>query len=131
MSKHLIALALALHVARANAADKNPLDYSVGQYLFLLGIAVLGGAVSWFAKVRAGHLQAWNAMHLIGELTTSAFAGLLAFYLCEWAGTPQLVTISMVGVAGHMGARAIEAFEKMARRKFGLVDSHPEPRGDE
>lgn len=120
MKKHLIALGLAAHV-NAYAADKSPLDYSLGQYLFLLGVAVFGGLVRWFSAVKAGQAQAWNAMHLIGELVTSAFAGLIAFYLCEWAGTAQLVTICTVAIAGHMGARAIDALETVARRKFGAT----------
>lgn len=121
MKKHLIALVLAAHVTRSYAADKSPLDYSLGQYLFLLGVAVFGGLVRWFSAVKNGHASAWNVMHLIGELATSAFAGLIAFYLCEWAGTAQLVTVCMVAIAGHMGARAIDAFETLAKRKFGVT----------
>jgi hypothetical protein len=120
VKKHFLALVLAAHVTRAYAADKSPLDYSLGQYTLLLSMAVFGGLVSWFAKVKSGSVQAWNVMHLIGELVTSAFAGLMAFYICEWAGTAQLVTICMVGVSGHMGARAIAAFEEIARRKLGV-----------
>ncbi len=107
------------HAAAAASESKSPLDYSLGQYGAMLGTALLGGLVSWWAKVRKGEASAWALHTLIGELCTSAFAGLLAFWLCEWASTPQLLTISLVGIAGHMGTRAIAAFETWAQAKLG------------
>jgi len=103
----------------ARGQGKDPMDYPLKQYGFLLGTALLGGLVSWSAKVRKGEVQAWQLTHLVGELCTSAFAGLLAFWLCEWASTPALLTASFVGIAGHMGARAIQTFEAFAQRRWG------------
>ncbi len=121
MRSFLIALFLALHIhgASAQAVVKDPLAYSLRQYGFLLGVAILGGIVSWAAKVKAGVVSAWNLMHLIGELCTSAFAGLLCFWICESMGVAPLLTASFVGVAGHMGTRAIAAFEEFAQRRWG------------
>jgi hypothetical protein len=129
MRRRVISLLLALQAAAALAADKDPLDYPLRQYAALLGVALLGGLVSFYAKVKAGHIERWNVMHLIGELTTSAFAGLLCFWLAESAGLPQLLTICLVGVAGHMGARAIALFEAWAQRRFnGTTTSQGEQR---
>lgn len=130
LKRFLVALAIWLHLAPAHAFDRDPLDYSIGQYGFLLGIAVLGGLVSWYAKVKAGAVQAYNVMHLVGELTTSAFAGLIAFWLCESAGLPKLVTISLVAISGHAGTRAIAWFEEFAQRKWGVVTA-PDAAADE
>jgi peptidoglycan/LPS O-acetylase OafA/YrhL len=105
-------------LARA-ANEKDPLDYPIGQYGLMLGVALLGGLVSWWAKVRKGEAKAWHISGLVGELCTSAFAGLLAFWLCEWAATPPLLTASLVGIAGHMGTRAIGAFEEFAQKRYG------------
>ncbi len=104
----------------AATAEKDPLNYSLGQYGAMLSIALLGGLVSWIGKVRRGDVGAWNIMQLVGELATSAFAGLLCFWICEAFGTPSLVTISLVGISGHMGTRAIVIFERWAARKYGL-----------
>ena len=126
----LIGLALWLHTLPAAAdADRNPLDYSLRQYAFLLGVALLGGAVSWYAKVQAGQVAAWSIMHLVGELVTSAFAGLLTFWIAESVGAPQLVTISLVGIAGHMGARAITNFEVWAAARWGLPGEREKDKG--
>jgi hypothetical protein len=122
-----LALCVALHALPAWAQDRDPLDYPLRQYAFLLGIALLGGLVSFYNRVRSGAVAAWNVMHLIGELATSGFAGLMAFWLCAYAGTPQLVTAALVGVAGHMGTRAIAVFEQWASRRFG--DERPQGGG--
>ena len=103
------------------AQAKDPLGYPLKQYGLMLGIALLGGLVSWFAKIRRGELAAWNVMHLVGELSTSAFAGLIAFWICEWAAFSPVLTASLVGIAGHMGTRAIAAFEEFAQRRWGLL----------
>lgn len=123
----LLAFALATYVPMAWAQDKDPLDYPLRQYAFLLSVALLGGIVSWYTKVKNGTAQAWNVMHLIGELATSAFAGLIAFWICAYMGTPQLVTAALVGVSGHMGTRGIAMFEQWAAQRFGTVANHGSP----
>lgn len=113
----LYLMAPALTFAQA-AVTKDPLNYPLRQYAFLLGLAVLGGFVSWYSRVRKGEIAAWNVQHLIGELATSAFAGLIAFWLCEWANLPPVLTAAIVGVSGHMGAKAISLVEAGLKRRF-------------
>lgn len=130
MNRTIATLVLCLHllmphVAMAQDKAKSPLDYSVKQYGLVLGFALLGGFVAWWNKVRSGLLPAMSINHLIGELCTSAFAGLLCFYICEWSGFPQLLTIAMTGVMGHMGTRGITLLEEWATRKFGPAVKQP------
>lgn len=121
-----IALVIALLSPLMVRADpKSPLDYSVKQYGLTLAIALLGGLVSWMAKVRKGEASAYNLMQLVGELCTSAFAGLMAFWLCEWSGAPPLLSAALTGIAGHMGTRAIATFEEFAAKRFGVKDPAP------
>lgn len=115
---HLIGLLLPMAASAEPAKD--PFAYPLKQYGFILGTALLGGLVSWYAKVRKGETQAWNLTQLIGELATSAFAGLLMFWLCELSNAPQLLTASLVGISGHMGTRAITALESFAMRRWGV-----------
>nr|WP_316642891.1 phage holin family protein [uncultured Roseateles sp.] len=130
----LIVLALGFVIALllpllARAEPKDPLAYPLKQYGFVLGIALLGGLVGWYAKVRKGEVLPWNLMQLIGELCTSAFAGLLAFWLCELGNAPALLTASIVGISGHMGTRAIQTLENFVERrwraKFGADPAAP------
>lgn len=128
MHKFLIGLAIWLYTLPAAAdANRNPMDFTLRQYTFLLGVALLGGVVSWYAKVKAGQVAAWSIMHLVGELVTSAFAGLMTFWVAESMGSPQLVTIALVGISGHMGARAISGFEAWAAARWGSNDRGPTP----
>lgn len=100
------------------ATAKDPLGYPLKHYGFMVAIAIFGGLVNWYAKVRKGELAAWNLMQLVGELATSAFAGLIAFWVCEYMNSPPLLTASLVGIAGHMGTRAIQAFESFAAKRW-------------
>jgi drug/metabolite transporter (DMT)-like permease len=101
-----------------SVASKDPLSYPLKTYGFMLFVAILGGIVSFYAKVRRGEVAALSFMHLVGEITTSAFAGLLVFWLCEYLNVPQILTAPLVGISGHMGAKAIGLAEGWAKRKF-------------
>jgi ABC-type sugar transport system substrate-binding protein len=124
------AIGLLLPVAARAQAAKDPLSYPIKQYGFVLGMALMGGLVGWYAKVRKGEAQAWNITQLVGELCTSAFAGLLCFWLCELVGAPALLGACLVGVAGHMGTRAITAFEAYAMKRWGSgIEPPTDPKG--
>jgi hypothetical protein len=101
--------------------NQDPLDYPVKQYGFVLVVALLGGLVSWIRKVRKGELGAYNLHHLIGELATSAFAGLLMFWFCVYVNAPGPLMACLVGVAGHMGTRAISLIEEWAIKRSGAI----------
>lgn len=117
----LLAAIVAFFPVMGHAADASSLDAALRQYGFMLSVALLGGLVSWIHKVRTGKARAYNVMGLIGELATSAFAGLMAYWLCQWANTPEPLTAALVGIAGHMGTRAIDKFESWAESRFGSM----------
>lgn len=127
MFRHVFALLLSAHLplpALAFAQDRmrDPLSIPLKTYGLMLGIALLGGFASWYGKVKRGEIPGWSVFHLIGEFATSALAGLLCFWVCEWMGLSQLITAPLAGIAGHMGTRAIALFEEWAtkRAKKGL-----------
>ena len=118
-----ICLQLLAPVVHAESA-KAPLDVSIKQYGFVLAMALLGGLVSWVAKVRRGELAAANLFHLVGELATSALSGLLAFFLMQWLNTPDMLQAAIVGVAGHAGTKGLQwaedTLKKRASRALGV-----------
>lgn len=127
---YLVSLILCLHLMlplQANAVEivvKDPLNYSLKQYLFILLISLLGGFVGWYGKVRKGELMASNLSALIGEMSTSALSGLLAFWICEYLDLQPVLTAAVVGIAGHMGTRGITwAEEALKRRADRIVDT--------
>lgn len=98
--------------------EKDPTSYSLLTYLWVFGLAVLGGVVNFMRKLQEGHTRAFNIIEFIGELVTSAFAGVITFWMCEHAALSPLVTAALVGVSGHMGSRAIFSFEEFLKAKF-------------
>lgn len=121
--KYMIQLILCLHLlgpaiswAQSNA-PRDPLNYPVRTYGLMFGLAIFGGLVSFYSKVRRGDVEALSLMHLVGEIATSAFAGLLVFYLCEYLKIDQMLTAPLVGISGHMGAKVITLIEDEAKRR--------------
>ena len=98
--------------------SKSPETISLITYGWVVGLAILGGVVSFLRKVREGHARAWNFLEFIGEIVTSAFAGILTFYLCEVSSVSPLLTAALVGIAGHMGSRAIFSLELIFNKHF-------------
>lgn len=101
--------------------DKDPTTYSLITYLWVVLLASIGGAVNFARKLKAGTVRAFNITEFIGELMTSGFAGVLTFWLCEYAEVKPLLAAVLIGISGHMGSRAIFRIEKWAEEKFGSV----------
>lgn len=98
--------------------EKDPSTYSLITYLLVTGLAAWGGLVNFYRKVKSGKTRVFNVTELIGEIVTSAFAGLITFWLCEAAQIHPLVTAALVGISGHMGSRAIYQLERWAQARL-------------
>ena len=111
---------------KAVSVGKDPTTYAWLTYLWVFGLSSWGGFVSFMRKRRQGHARPFNVAEFVGEIATSAFAGVLTFYLAESAGAPQLLTAAMVAISGHMGCRAVFLIEKWMERKFPIVGEDAE-----
>lgn len=69
-------------------------------------------------KLQQGHARVFNIVEFLGEIVTSAFAGVITFWLCENAEISPLMTAAFVGISGHMGSRAIFMVENWLKEKF-------------
>ena len=103
--------------------EKDPSSYGFITYILVSVLAAWGGIVNWIRKRKSGDTRPFNFTELIGEIITSAFAGVLTFWLCEWSGVPPLLTAAMIGISGHMGSRAIFQMEKWAESKLKSQDN--------
>jgi hypothetical protein len=101
--------------------DKDPAAYSIVTYAWVLFLSIWGGAVSFIRRVKAGDSRPHNLVEFIGEIVTSAFAGVITFYLCEAAGISGLVTAVLVATTGHMGTRAIYQIERLVEKRLGTL----------
>ena len=76
-------------------------------------LAMFGGLVAFIRKLNESTTPLPMRvifMKLIGELTVSAFAGLMVYLLCRYWGFPELLTGFAAGIAGHLGGKAIDTF---------------------
>lgn len=139
MARYLVSLLLCMQLLLAHAetlpAIKSPLNYSLREYGLIIGIAMLGGFVRWYAAVRRGEAAAYDIRVLVGELMTSAFIGILVFWACEAYNVAPLVTAAMSGMAGHAGITALvwaeRTLQRFFERKYGLVPTDRAPLGKE
>lgn len=114
-------------LAYATEPLRQPLSYSLREYGFILGVALLGGLANYIRRVQKGEMQMLTAAALIGTLVISAFAGLLTFWGCEALELNPLWTAALTGIAGHAGGSGIEWFETLTKRyvvkRLGLSDT--------
>jgi hypothetical protein len=130
--KYLVQVILCLHLLgpvlawAQDTAPRDPLSYPLRTYGLMLLMAIFGGFVSWYGKVVRKELPVASLFHLIGELATSAFAGMMMFFLCEWAGSPTLLTVALVSMSGHMGAKLLgwgeEKLKKFLEKKAEVLN---------
>lgn len=104
---------------QAASGAKDPTAYPLLTYGWVLGLSIAGGIVSFCRKIKSGHSRPFNFIEFVGELFTSAFAGVITFYLCEAANIGGPLAAVFVGISGHMGSRAIFLVENWASKKWG------------
>lgn len=101
----------------------SPETTSLITYLWVIGLSALGGTASFVRKIKLGHARAWNFAEFIGEIFVSASAGMITFFLCEWSHVAPMLTAALVGIAGHMGSRALFRMESFFDAKFPVRKS--------
>lgn len=79
------------------------LDYGWVTYLWVIGVSLWGGVVSFFEKKD----QPFSWVRLFAHLSSSSFAGLMTFYICQYGHVPEPLMGVFCGVAAHMGTPAL------------------------
>lgn len=101
--------------------DKDPMTYPLITYAWVLFLSGWGGAVSFIRRVKSGQTRPHNIVEFIGEIVTSAFAGVITFYLCEASGISPLMTAVLVAITGHMGTRGIYQLERFVEARMNKI----------
>ena len=105
---------------------KDPLNWTLGTWMLALSMAMGGGIVNWYAKLKSGHVRAFNFVELLGEVFTSGFVGLGVFMLLDSWDQPAGLCAAAAGVAGHMATRLLFAIERAVERQLSAVMEHKE-----
>lgn len=111
MATPMVQLSLLMH-------DHGPEHYPIATYAWVLLLSAWGGAASFIAKMRAGHVRSFNIVEFIGEIATSVLSGLITFYLAESAHIDQVMTAALVAISGHMGSRLLFHAERLVEARI-------------
>lgn len=94
-------------------------------WALLIGLSLWGGVASFMRKLKDGHVRVFNITELIGELVISGFTGIVVANLCDSMACPTPLKYALVGIAAHMGSRALFKLESMVNQKFNLPADAP------
>lgn len=100
---------------------KDPTSFGMITYLWVMGLSVGGGLVSYMHKLQLGVRRPFSIIEFIGELVTSGFTGVITFWLCQNSGISPLLTAVFVGISGHMGSRALFLVERIIENKIRKI----------
>ena len=98
--------------------EKDPANWAIVTWVLALSMAVGGGLINWYARIRRGHARAFNFIELIGEIFTSGFVGLCVFMLLSSWDQPACRCAAAAGVSGHMATRLLFAIERAIERQI-------------
>ncbi len=84
-------------------------------------LSIWGGMISYIRRARLGSAK-FNIVELIGEISTSAFVGVITFNLCQFAGFGMALSAALVGIAGHMGSRGLYILQIILQKRVGITD---------
>ena len=96
--------------------EKDPTTYPLITYAWVLLLSSWGGVVSWLRKRKRGIARPFNVIELIGEIMTSAFAGMLTFWLCEASGISRHLSVPLVEYFDQIGLTQRDAVGRHFRR---------------
>jgi hypothetical protein len=94
-------------------------------WILLIGLSLWGGVASFIRKMKDGHARAWNFTELVGELVVSGFTGVVTANVCDYISTSAPLKYALVGIASHMGSRALFKLEGVLNQKLSLPADAP------
>lgn len=103
--------------------QKDPFGYPLGTYLWVFGLALIGGAVKYLNQS-----SKFSFYGLVRDLVTACFAGLMTFWVCEWTNINGPLSAVFISMAGLMGTRALRQIETLYRLRMGLPAEYEEER---
>lgn len=107
-------------VKQATNMVKDPTTYSMITYVWVSLLSAWGGVIRYLNSIKGQDISLRTIIFdLCLSCSTSIFAGIITFYLCEASNFEPLWTAVCVAVAGHMGGESLTFFRAVARRRMG------------
>lgn len=111
-------MVMAAAAAEYASQQKDPFDYSVLTYVWVIALSMFAGFTSFLRKLKSGAVRPFNIVEFIGELAGSALVGLITFWMCEQAEVPRLYAAAAIAISGHCGGRLMFMLEKIFEAWF-------------
>lgn len=115
----------ALHTVEYEMPDKDPSAWTIATWLLAIGMGFSGGAVNWWARMKARNPRKFSLLELVGELFTSGFVGVATFMILDGLEQPAGLCAAASGIAGHMGTRLLFALERAAEARLNALFGPP------
>ena len=96
--------------------DKNPENIRMISYMWMFALATFGGTVAYLRKLKNG--KKWSTTDYLIEIVTAAFAGMIMFFLCHWAGIDDVGTAALTGISGRFSSRSLFLMGEMLDKVF-------------
>ena len=81
--------------------------------LYVLFLSIWAGTAHTIRRIRRREIPYFSIREWIGDIVISSFIGMLTFHFCRYAGIDDMLMACCVGIASHMGTRAVSLFEKV------------------
>lgn len=94
---------------------KDPLDYSMLTYVWVILLASFSSAVRYLNS-----MQRFELGRLVIEVLSGGLTGLLTFWICEWQNIHGPLTGFLIGVSGLMGSRLWGEFTRIFSARVGF-----------
>ncbi len=96
--------------------EKDPTTWTLGTWMLVIGISMLGGLSSWYRRVRLGHTRVFNLVEFAGEAATSGLMGFVGFTLAISYFDSYAIAAATAGMCAHFSTRLLFQAEGLLER---------------
>ncbi len=87
--------------------EKDPTTWTLGTWILVIGISMLGGLSSWYRRVKLGHTRVFNLVEFVGEAATSGLMGFVGFSLAVSYFDDMAIAAVSGGMCAHFSTRLL------------------------
>ncbi|SFN24031.1 phage holin family protein [Nitrosomonas communis] len=102
--------------------ENDPTNWSAATWGLAVGMSLLGGFVSWYSRIKAGHPLVFNFVEFLGESVTSAFVGLMSFMILDSFGYPWGICAAAAGISGNMAPKLLSMVKQAIEDRFSYIN---------
>jgi len=106
-------------------SHRSPEEISLFTYSFLTFWGLLAGMANHLHRRARAAQKTVRRFELASDLCYCLFSTYMAYFLCEWKEVSEMLTIPIVGVAAHSGARFIWALDAKFFSYLDQVEANP------